>query len=201
MWLPYFCVTTDITESKMKVHRYGCIVCHSSPVTMLQDHSRYGDRLIANLYSSRLLANCWFRTFVRVRGSFRSFHPLIVRQPTMLAPSTGSPPSHSSVSLSLRVHGDDLWDLSKTKHLSLSLCQQWRYVRASMSLAGYLPPLCDPEDGHLLVDGGYTNNLPGKQWSGAETHPLPPLPSPSAHSFLMFQLGCACTAVSAPMPL
>ncbi len=29
-----------------------------------------------------------------------------------------------------------------------------------MSLAGYLPPLCDPIDGHLLLDGGYTNNLP-----------------------------------------
>ena len=37
----------------------------------------------------------------------------------------------------------------------------WRYVRASMSLAGYLPPLCDPVDGHLLLDGGYVNNLPG----------------------------------------
>ncbi|CAB4058251.1 NTE [Lepeophtheirus salmonis] len=36
----------------------------------------------------------------------------------------------------------------------------WRYVRSSMSLAGYLPPLCDPHDGHLLLDGGYTNNLP-----------------------------------------
>ena len=31
-----------------------------------------------------------------------------------------------------------------------------------MSLAGYLPPLCDPVDGHLLLDGGYVNNLPGK---------------------------------------
>ena len=36
----------------------------------------------------------------------------------------------------------------------------WRYVRASMSLSGYLPPLCDPMDGHLLLDGGYVNNLP-----------------------------------------
>ncbi|KAK5931794.1 hypothetical protein CgunFtcFv8_003561 [Champsocephalus gunnari] len=36
----------------------------------------------------------------------------------------------------------------------------WRYVRASMSLSGYLPPLCDPKDGHLLMDGGYVNNLP-----------------------------------------
>uniref|UniRef100_A0A8D2LQT2 lysophospholipase n=1 Tax=Varanus komodoensis TaxID=61221 RepID=A0A8D2LQT2_VARKO len=36
----------------------------------------------------------------------------------------------------------------------------WRYIRASMSLSGYLPPLCDPKDGHLLMDGGYINNLP-----------------------------------------
>ncbi|NXE85663.1 PLPL6 esterase, partial [Cochlearius cochlearius] len=37
----------------------------------------------------------------------------------------------------------------------------WRYVRASMTLSGYLPPLCDPKDGNLLMDGGYINNLPG----------------------------------------
>ncbi|KAG5683909.1 hypothetical protein PVAND_013168 [Polypedilum vanderplanki] len=36
----------------------------------------------------------------------------------------------------------------------------WRYVRASMSLSGYMPPLCDPIDGHHLLDGGYCNNLP-----------------------------------------
>jgi lysophospholipid hydrolase len=36
----------------------------------------------------------------------------------------------------------------------------WRYVRASMSLAGYLPPICDPKDNHMLMDGGYINNLP-----------------------------------------
>jgi lysophospholipid hydrolase len=34
----------------------------------------------------------------------------------------------------------------------------WRYVRASMSLSGYLPPLCDRGD--MLLDGGYINNLP-----------------------------------------
>ncbi|KAK1759464.1 hypothetical protein QBC47DRAFT_457737 [Echria macrotheca] len=33
----------------------------------------------------------------------------------------------------------------------------WRYVRASMSLAGVLPPLCD--EGSLLLDGGYIDNL------------------------------------------
>jgi len=35
----------------------------------------------------------------------------------------------------------------------------WKYVRASMSLCGYLPPVS--EDGRLLVDGGYTCLVPG----------------------------------------
>lgn len=34
----------------------------------------------------------------------------------------------------------------------------WRYIRASMSLSGYLPPICD--NGNMLVDGGYMDNLP-----------------------------------------
>ncbi|RHZ78801.1 hypothetical protein Glove_156g41 [Diversispora epigaea] len=34
----------------------------------------------------------------------------------------------------------------------------WRYIRASMSLSGYVPPICD--NGNLLVDGGYLDNLP-----------------------------------------
>ncbi|KIW11554.1 hypothetical protein PV08_10855 [Exophiala spinifera] len=33
----------------------------------------------------------------------------------------------------------------------------WRYVRASMSLAGLIPPICD--DGSMLLDGGYIDNL------------------------------------------
>ena len=41
----------------------------------------------------------------------------------------------------------------------------WRYIRASMALVGFLPPVCDTERGHqenmhVLVDGGYVNNLP-----------------------------------------
>ncbi|KAF0694653.1 Aste57867_14492 [Aphanomyces stellatus] len=35
----------------------------------------------------------------------------------------------------------------------------WRYIRASMSLQGYLPPISEP-NGSLLLDGGYVNNLP-----------------------------------------
>ncbi|KAF8433521.1 hypothetical protein L210DRAFT_3763514 [Boletus edulis BED1] len=34
----------------------------------------------------------------------------------------------------------------------------WRFIRASMTLVGLLPPLCD--NGCMLVDGGYLDNLP-----------------------------------------
>jgi predicted acylesterase/phospholipase RssA len=30
-----------------------------------------------------------------------------------------------------------------------------------MSIAGWLPPMIDPSDEHLLVDGAYINNVPG----------------------------------------
>lgn len=30
-----------------------------------------------------------------------------------------------------------------------------------MTIAGVFPPVCDPLDGHLLVDGCYVNNVPG----------------------------------------
>lgn len=40
-----------------------------------------------------------------------------------------------------------------------------------MSLSGYMPPLCDPKDGHLLMDGGYINNLPGTAEGGG----VPPM--------------------------
>lgn len=33
----------------------------------------------------------------------------------------------------------------------------WRYIRASMTLAGLIPPICD--DGSMLLDGGYIDNL------------------------------------------
>lgn len=50
----------------------------------------------------------------------------------------------------------------------------WRYVRASASYTPYLPPLCDPKDGHLLVDGCYVNNVPGQD--SAPHFPLHPPP-------------------------
>ncbi|KAF9270780.1 patatin-domain-containing protein [Marasmius fiardii PR-910] len=34
----------------------------------------------------------------------------------------------------------------------------WRFIRASMTLVGLLPPIC--HNGQMLVDGGYVDNLP-----------------------------------------
>ena len=58
----------------------------------------------------------------------------------------------------------DLTDSAEKIHQNGSA---WRYIRASMTLTGYLPPICDTEvaaDGqektHFLVDGGYVNELP-----------------------------------------
>eukprot|EP00742_Colponemidia_sp_Colp-10_P008838 GILJ01009598.1.p1 GENE.GILJ01009598.1~~GILJ01009598.1.p1 ORF type:complete len:1135 (+),score=165.01 GILJ01009598.1:128-3532(+) len=61
---------------------------------------------------------------------------------------------------------EDLWlnyfcvttNISNSSQMVHREGQLWRYCRASMTLAGFLPPLCD--DGSLLVDGGYVNNLP-----------------------------------------
>ncbi|XP_067877117.1 LOW QUALITY PROTEIN: patatin-like phospholipase domain-containing protein 6 [Heterodontus francisci] len=66
----------------------------------------------------------------------------------------------------------------------------WRYVRASASYVPYLPPLCDPKDGHLLVDGCYVNNVPGSLWryvraSMSLSGYLPPLCDPKDGHLLM----------------
>ncbi|KAF8899205.1 hypothetical protein BD779DRAFT_1607721 [Infundibulicybe gibba] len=42
----------------------------------------------------------------------------------------------------------------------------WRFIRASMTLVGLLPPLCD--NGSMLVDGGYTLHFPAG-WSSPDS--------------------------------
>jgi lysophospholipid hydrolase len=67
---------------------------------------------------------------------------------------------------------DDLWlpyfcvttDISisrKAVHRADRMCDDytWRYVRASMSLSGMVPPMCD-RLGHMHVDGGYLSTVP-----------------------------------------
>ncbi|KAI1660070.1 lysophospholipase NTE1 [Daldinia decipiens] len=48
-------------------------------------------------------------------------------------------------------------NISKSRQEFHTSGYAWRYVRASMSLAGLLPPLCD--EGSMLLDGGYIDNL------------------------------------------
>jgi len=48
-------------------------------------------------------------------------------------------------------------DISKSRQRVLKSGYAWRYVRASMSLAGLVPPICD--EGSMLLDGGYLDNL------------------------------------------
>lgn len=55
-----------------------------------------------------------------------------------------------------------IWCVFLLLHLHFLTGCVWRYVRASASYTPYLPPLCDPKDGHLLVDGCYVNNVPGQ---------------------------------------
>ncbi|KAI9190115.1 phosphatidylcholine and lysophosphatidylcholine phospholipase [Blastocladiella emersonii ATCC 22665] len=70
------------------------------------------------------------------------------------------------------IHVEDLWlnyfcITTNIVHSRMEVHQTgylWRYVRASMSLSGFLPPLSD--NGILLVDGGYLNNLPGDVMKG-----------------------------------
>ena len=84
-------------------------------------------------------------------------------------PSSSLSSSLSSPSLFSSPFPQDLWipyfcvttDITESKMRVHSAGSLWRYVRSSMSLSGYMPPLCDPVDGHLLLDGGYVNNLPG----------------------------------------
>jgi predicted acylesterase/phospholipase RssA/CRP-like cAMP-binding protein len=67
---------------------------------------------------------------------------------------------------------EDLWldyfcistDITASKGIVHHNGTLWRYVRASMTLGPYLPPMCEVYPGdtdvHYLVDGGYVNNLP-----------------------------------------
>ena len=91
---------------------------------------------------------------------------------------TGTRFNHGISSIFEGTKIEDLWlpyfcvttDLTESRERVHENGSLWRYVRASMTLTGYLPPLCDKErapqpDGkegkcHLLVDGGYMNNLP-----------------------------------------
>lgn len=64
------------------------------------------------------------------------------------------------------LHIEDMWlpYFCNTTNINTSRMEihetgfAWRFIRGSMTLVGLLPPLCD--NGNMLVDGGYIDNLP-----------------------------------------
>ena len=79
---------------------------------------------------------------------------------------------------------EDMWlpfycvttDLTDSKEVAHRNGTAWRYVRASMTLTGWLPPMCDvvEERVHYLVDGGYMNELPARAVRCRRRLPSPP---------------------------
>ncbi|XP_021959943.1 neuropathy target esterase sws isoform X3 [Folsomia candida] len=67
------------------------------------------------------------------------------------------------------VRMEDLWvpffpvttDISGLHSRAHKHGQMWFYVRASMTLTMVFPPLINPRDDHLIMDGGYSEILPG----------------------------------------
>ncbi|KIV81859.1 hypothetical protein PV11_04009 [Exophiala sideris] len=84
-------------------------------------------------------------------------------------PSTSYTTGHEFNRGLFKIFGDsqieDFWlsfycnttNISKSRPEIHTSGYAWLYVRASMSLAGLIPPICD--DGSMLLDGGYIDNL------------------------------------------
>lgn len=75
----------------------------------------------------------------------------------------------------------------------------WRYVRASASYTPYLPPLCDPKDGHLLVDGCYVNNVPGQDFAPPFIPPQNSRSPKEAFRYLLHRYPCDNQPLSYPL--
>lgn len=85
----------------------------------------------------------------------------------MVAYTTGHEFNRSIYKAFYDSHIEDMWLPFFTNTSNITTSQMlihetgyaWRFIRASMTLVGLLPPLCD-DNGHMLVDGGYMDNLP-----------------------------------------
>lgn len=83
-----------------------------------------------------------------------------------IAYTTGHEFNRSIFKVFADTHIEDMWlpYFCNTTNITLSRMEvhtsgyAWRYVRGSMTLAGLVPPLID--NGNMLVDGGYSDNLP-----------------------------------------
>ncbi|KAI9454834.1 patatin-domain-containing protein [Russula earlei] len=84
----------------------------------------------------------------------------------LVAYTTGHEFNRSLYKAFYDLHIEDMWlpFFCNTANITTSRMEihetgyAWRFIRASMSLVGLVPPLCD--NGNMLVDGGYLDNLP-----------------------------------------
>ncbi|EUB61173.1 Neuropathy target esterase sws [Echinococcus granulosus] len=142
LWVPYFCVTTDISNCKMRVHTSGWLwryvrssMTYPLLLPPLCDPSD-GHYLIDGVFVNILPGSPLLHAAVSQSEHFSFFPSPLIR---FIPAATSIYPS---------------------MHPQMQSGSLWRYVRASMSLSGYMPPLCDPVDGSYLLDGGYVNNVP-----------------------------------------
>ncbi|KAI0274950.1 patatin-domain-containing protein [Gloeopeniophorella convolvens] len=84
----------------------------------------------------------------------------------LVAYTTGHEFNRSMYKAFYDLHIEDMWlpFFCNTANITNSRMEihetgyAWRFIRASMTLVGLVPPLCD--NGNMLVDGGYLDNLP-----------------------------------------
>ncbi|KAH9004144.1 patatin-domain-containing protein [Lactarius hatsudake] len=84
----------------------------------------------------------------------------------LVAYTTGHEFNRSLYKAFYDLHIEDMWlpFFCNTANITTSRMEihetgyAWRFIRASMTLVGLVPPLCD--NGNMLVDGGYLDNLP-----------------------------------------
>ncbi|EKM61421.1 uncharacterized protein PHACADRAFT_135056 [Phanerochaete carnosa HHB-10118-sp] len=84
----------------------------------------------------------------------------------MVAYTTGHEFNRSIYKAFYDLHIEDMWlpYFCNSTNINTSTMEihetgyAWRFIRASMTLVGLLPPICD--SGNMLVDGGYLDNLP-----------------------------------------
>ncbi len=119
-----------------------------------------------NLAKVKQLANEWFGmiAYEKLGHIWNMTYPLV-------SPFTGEFFNFSvKKTMGETVMIEDLWLPYYCCSTDISVIQSrihtsgwlWRYCRASMSYCWVCPPICDPRDGHLLVDGCYTENVPGQ---------------------------------------
>jgi len=167
LWLPYHAVSTDISFNReVRTQRTTCV--HVLVAAAVAGYFS----LFKCFYF--ILVNCYTVETVQ-RVMLSSFLHLQCQSLFFFCSSTDCPSTYPSATFSLegthcthlvRHCYDYLYYCYYCNHSSLHVRQVvhtkgslWRSVRASMTLAGYLPPMW--LNGSLLVDGGYLNVLPG----------------------------------------